>query len=122
MSNLSDASSVDSDGERITSDSEDENRKEAASREYLLGPHLGYNEFSGSPCNGRNEPPADVLAGFCAFSFRPSNEHVHNITDRGGNGPLIPTKGASSFRFVTTYASSRNARSGWLSTFALCAS
>ena len=73
----------DVDGERITSDSEDENRKEAASREHLLGPHLGYNEFSHSPCNGRNEPPADVLAGFCAFSFRPHAEHVHNITDRG---------------------------------------
>ena len=50
----------DADGERITSDSEDENRKETASREHLLGPHLGYNEFSHSPCNGRNEPPAKV--------------------------------------------------------------
>ena len=87
----------DADGERIGCeedtyyDSDVEGRKEVASREYLLGPHLGGSgplSHGDSTSNGRNEPPADVLAGFCAFSFRPSDECVHFITDRNGEyGP-----------------------------------
>ena len=86
----------DADGERIGCeedtyyDSDVEGRKEVASREYLLGPHVGKGSMShgDSTSNGRDEPPADVLAGFCAFSFRPSDEQVHFITDRNGEyGP-----------------------------------